>query len=122
MMQTKETSVNKWGSSLGVRLPREFIDLFSIKHKSKVKMEMKNGVLLVMPVVESRKRKPLAEILSAARQSGEWDGTPAEINPDERHCLDSPSVGAEVVQYDYGYTAQRYKNYGVYPVRTYSGG
>jgi antitoxin component of MazEF toxin-antitoxin module len=97
MMQAKETRVNKWGSSLGVRLPREFTDLFGIEHKSKVQMEMKNGVLLVMPIIESRKRKPLAEILSAALESGEWDGTPAEINSADRELLDSPSVGAEVV-------------------------
>ncbi|MCL1843663.1 MAG: AbrB/MazE/SpoVT family DNA-binding domain-containing protein [Defluviitaleaceae bacterium] len=100
MMQTKETRVNKWGSSLGIRLPREFTDLFGIEHKSKVQMEMKNGGLLVIPVVESRKRKPLAEILSEALDIGEWDGTPAEINPEERQWLDSPSIGAEVVQYE----------------------
>jgi hypothetical protein len=63
-------------------------------------MEMKNGVLLVMPIIESRKRKPLAEILSAALDSGEWDGTPAEINSEDRELLDCPSVGAEVVRYD----------------------
>jgi len=100
MMQARETSVNKWGSSLGVRLPREFTDLFNIKHKSNVKMEMKNGVLLVMPVTEMRKRKPLAEILSEKLDKGEWDGTPAEITTEDSEWLDSPSVGAEVVQYD----------------------
>jgi len=100
MMQARETSVNKWGSSLGVRLPREFTDLFNIKHKSNVKMEMKNGVLLVMPVTEMRKRKPLAEILSEKLDTGEWDGTTAEITIEDSEWLNSPSVGAEVVQYD----------------------
>ena len=100
MMQAKETRVNKWGSSLGVRLPLEYTELFGIKHKSKVQMEIKNGVLIVMPVVESRKRRPLAEILSEALANGEWDGIPAEINSEERQWLDSPSIGAEVVQYD----------------------
>jgi len=100
MMQTKETKVNKWGSSLGVRLPREFTDLFGIEDKSKVQMGMKNGVLFVMPIAESRRRKPLAEILSAAIDSGEWDGTPAETGDEERQWLDSPSIGAEVVQYE----------------------
>ena len=100
MMQPRETSVNKWGSSLGVRLPREFTDLFDIKHKSNVKMEMKNGVLLVKPVIEMRKRKPLAEILVEKFDKGEWDGTPAEITIEDNEWLNSPSVGAEVVQYD----------------------
>jgi len=100
MMEAREASVNKWGSSLGVRLPREFTDLFNIKHKSNVKMEMKDGVLLVMPVTEMRKRKPLAEILFEKIDKGEWDGTPAEITSEDSEWLNNPSVGAEVVQYD----------------------
>jgi len=100
MMQARETSVNKWGSSLGVRLPKEFTDLFNINHKSNVKIEMKNGSLLVTPVTEMRKRKPLAEILSEKLDKGEWDGTPAEITIEDSEWLNSPSVGAEVVQYD----------------------
>ena len=99
-MQAKETRVNKWGSSLGVRLPREFTDLFGIEHKSKVQMEIKNGALLVMPIVESRKRKPLAEILAAAADNGEWDGTPAEISHEDKEWLDNPSVGAEIVNHE----------------------
>ncbi|MCL1844532.1 MAG: AbrB/MazE/SpoVT family DNA-binding domain-containing protein [Defluviitaleaceae bacterium] len=100
MMQARETSVNKWGSSLGIRLPREFTDLFNIKHKSNVKIEMKNDVLLVTPVTEMRKRKPLAEILFDKLEKGEWDGTPAEITIEDNEWLSSPSVGAEVVKYD----------------------
>ena len=100
MMQARETSVNKWGSSLGIRLPKEFTDLFNIKHKSNVKMEMKNGVLLVMPVTEMRKRKPLAQILAEERDKGEWDGTPAEITIEDSEWLNSLAVGAEVVPYE----------------------
>ena len=100
MMKVKETSVNKWGSSLGIRLPREFTDFLSIEHKSKVLVEIKNGILHITPVIEPRKRKPLAEILSAALDSGEWDGTPTIITPEDREWLDNPDLGAEVVQYD----------------------
>ena len=100
MMQAKETKVNKWGTSLGVRLPKEFTDHFGIKHKSKIQMEMKNGVLQITPVTEPRVRKPLAEILAAASENGTWDGTPAEITAEDREWLDAASVGAEVVDYD----------------------
>ena len=100
MMQARETRVNKWGTSLGIRLPKEFTDLFGIEHKSKIQMEMKNGVLQIIPIVEPRKRKPLAEILTAAQENGTWDGAPAEITKEEKEWLDTPSVGAEVVQYD----------------------
>ena len=100
MIQARETRVNKWGTSLGIRLPKEFTDLFGIKHKSKIKMEIKNGVLQITPITEPRKRKPLAEILATARENGTWDGMPAEITTEEREWLDTPSVGAEVVEDD----------------------
>ena len=100
MLQAKETNVNRWGTSLGIRLPKEFTDLFNIKHKSKVQLVMSDGILQVIPIAEPRKRKQLSEILSAAHESGTWDGTPAEITEEDREWLDSPSIGAEVVQYD----------------------
>jgi len=56
--------------------------------------------MLVMPVTEMRKRKPLAEILSEKLDKGEWDGMPAEITIEDSEWLNSPSVDAEVVQYD----------------------
>ena len=46
------------------------------------------------------KRKTLAEILSEKLDKGEWDGTPTEIAIEDNEWLNSPSVGAEVVQYD----------------------
>ena len=97
MMQTRETRVNKWGTSLGVRLPKEFTDLFGIEHKSKIKMEMKDGALQITPVTEPRKRKPLSEILNEAQENGTWDGKPAVITAEDREWLDMPSVGDEVV-------------------------
>ena len=99
-MQAKETRVNKWGSSLGIRLPKEFTDIFGIEHKSKILMQIKDGILEIIPITEPRKRKPLAEILTAAQENDTWDGLPAEITTDEREWLDAPSVGAEVIQYD----------------------
>ena len=47
------------------------------------------------PITEPRARKPLAEILAAARERGTWDGTPAEITAEDREWLDTPSVGME---------------------------
>lgn len=99
-MPAREARVTQWGTSLGIRLPREFTELCQLKHRSAVQMEIKNGSLLVTPIVKPRIRKPLSEILSAAIESGEWDGKPAEITEEDRIWLDSPSVGAEVVPYD----------------------
>jgi hypothetical protein len=66
----------------------------------KVQLEIKNGALQVIPIIEPRRRKPLSEILADALENRDWDGTPAEITDEDRVWLDSPSVGAELVQYD----------------------
>jgi len=52
-----------------------------IDHKSKVQLEVKDGVLQVIPI---RKRKPLAEILAAAQKNGTWDGTPPELTEEDK--------------------------------------
>lgn len=98
-MPAREARVTQWGTSLGIRLPKEFTELCKLKHKSVVKMEIRNGTLLVIPVAETHVRKPLSEILAAALERGEWDGKAAEITEEDRLWLDSPSVGKEEVPY-----------------------
>jgi len=100
MMPAREARVTQWGTSLGIRLPKEFTDLFDLKHRSMVRMELRDGVLQVMPVDRPHNRKPLSEILATSLEDGTWDGAPAEMTTEDREWLDSPSVGAEVVQYD----------------------
>ena len=100
MTLTREARVTQWGTSLGIRLPKEFTEHCNLKHKSTVRMEIKDDTLLVMPLIESRKRTPLAQILAQALARGEWDGKPAELTDEDKTWLDSPSVGSEVVSYD----------------------
>jgi len=92
-----EAIVSSWGTSLGIRIPKEFTDILGISRKSKVQLEMKNGVLQVTPI---RMRKPLAEILAEAKKDGTWDGMPPEATAEDRGWLDMPSIGAEVVEYE----------------------
>ena len=100
MTLMREARVTQWGTSLGIRLPKEFTELCNLKHKSTVRMEMKEGVLLVVPLIESHKRKPLADILAEALECGDWDGKPAKLTDEDRTWLDSPSIGAEVIEYE----------------------
>ena len=62
-----ETRVMKWGANLGIRLPKEFAEQCNLKHKSFVKMDMRDGILRIIPVHKTRERIPLAEILKRAR-------------------------------------------------------
>lgn len=100
MVQPREARVATWGTSLGIRIPKEFATVLDVEDRSKVQLEIKNGVLQIVPIVERRKRKPLEQILSTISESGAWDGAPAEITTEDREWLDSPSIGAEAVQYD----------------------
>ena len=97
MIAPNEAKVTQWGTKLGIKLPKEFTSKFNLKHKSTVRIEIRDGILLVMPPPESRKRKPLADILASGTEKGEWNGEPAEISEEDRLWLDSPSEGAEVV-------------------------
>jgi len=97
MVLTREAKITKWGTSLGIRLPKEFTDICELEEKSIVRMEIRNGILYVIPTKEPRKRKPLAKILETALKNGTWDGTPAEITSETREWLDNHSIGAEVV-------------------------
>ena len=99
-MPTREARVTKWGTSLGIRLPKEFTDLCKLEHRSVVRMEIRDGALIVIPAIEPRRRRSLAEILAEAKENGSWNGKPAEITQEDREWLDMPSVGAEVVPYD----------------------
>ena len=96
MMPAKEARVTQWGTSLGIRLPKEFTDLSGLKHKSLVQMEIKNGVLQVMPIKGQRYHIPLAERMEKALEDGTWDGKPAEITKEDREWLDMPSIGEEI--------------------------
>ena len=96
MMPAKEARVTQWGTSLGIRLPKEFIDLVGLTHKSIVKVEIINGVLQVKPIKTKRNHIPLAERMEKALADGTWDGKLAEITKEDREWLDMPSVGEEV--------------------------
>ena len=100
MMPTKTLTVSNWGGNMGVRLPKDFAEIVGIEYKSKVQAKVVDGAIMIFPIKTSHKRKPLSEILATALKNGDWDGTPAEITDEDRAWLNTPSVGAEVVQYD----------------------
>jgi len=93
---TKEVRVTPWGTSLGIRLPKEFIDLIGLKPQSLVQIEVIDGALKVKPTQPKRQHIPLAERMKKATEDGTWDGKPATITKEDIEWLDMPSVGEEV--------------------------
>ncbi len=47
------TRIQKWGNSLALRIPKSFADEVGLEQDTSVEVSLKNGKLIVAPVVES---------------------------------------------------------------------
>ena len=54
-----KTMVQKWGNSLGIRIPSVYVKEFDLKGGSSVEITQKNGNIVIVP-----KRNTLEELLS----------------------------------------------------------
>ena len=97
MTLAKETRIMRWGAGLGIRLPKEFSDFIGLKHRSLIRMEVKNGILQVIPIAAQRIHIPLTERMEKALANGTWDGKPAEITDEDKEWLNMPPVGKELL-------------------------
>ena len=61
------TKIQKWGNSLGVRIPRSCADEANVVAGSVVDVSVRNGVLVVRPVGGRKYR--LADLLQAVKRS-----------------------------------------------------
>jgi antitoxin MazE len=76
MMRTK---VQKWGNSLAFRIPKVYADEIRIEANASIDMTMKDGALIITPVVENQ--SALEELLARVTEENihhEWDTGPAE--------------------------------------------
>ena len=87
MVRARETRVTQRGSGFSVRLPSELVEFVGLKRNSKVRVELSNGSLQVVPVKAKRRHIPLAERMEKALASGTWDGSPYEITQEDRLWL-----------------------------------
>ena len=60
------TTVQKWGNSLGIRVPKAIAEQLHLEQGSKIEFETSNGVLTVRPVRPRRLRSKytLQEVLA----------------------------------------------------------
>lgn len=72
--------VAKWGNSLGLRIPRGFVEALRLQERSSVDVVVENGALVVRPVV--------------VRKKYDLDTLIAGINDENRH--DEVRTGASV--------------------------
>lgn len=73
------TKVQKWGNSLALRIPKVYADEIRIEANASIDMTMKDGVLIITPVVENQ--SAFEKLLAGVTEENihhEWDTGPAE--------------------------------------------
>jgi antitoxin MazE len=81
------TTVQKWGNSLGIRLPKAVAEQVNLQNGSEVEFDTSNGVLTIRPVRRRRRSKyRLSELLS--KYKGPYP---------HRGVFNDPPVGKELL-------------------------
>jgi len=62
MANVRTMRVNKWGNSLGIRFPSEFVDLVQLKEKSLVEIKAVGEKLVITKIDEKAPRKTIQEL------------------------------------------------------------
>ena len=61
------TTVQKWGNSLGIRIPKSVAEQVDLRTGTEVEFETTGGVLIVRPSRTRRRRHTLAALLAKAK-------------------------------------------------------
>ena len=63
-MTARTMRVNRWGNSLGIRFPSEFVDNAQLKEKSLVEIVSDGDRLIITKVKEKEPRKTIQELFA----------------------------------------------------------
>jgi len=61
-MTTKTMTVNKWGNSLGIRFPNDFVNFVGLKEKSIVEIKTNGEQLIITKLADREPRKTIQEL------------------------------------------------------------
>lgn len=80
------TTVSKWGTSLGVRLPSSFAKVLGLKAGDEVEIVLAGNALML----KAASRAPTMAELYAS-----WDGRPYKLGREDRQWLNGAPTGNE---------------------------
>jgi antitoxin MazE len=81
------TTVQKWGNSLGIRVPKAVAEQVDLKTGSRIQFDVHDGVLTIRPLRQRRRSKyKLSELLA------KWQGPYPH-----KGLFDDPPVGRELI-------------------------
>jgi len=83
-------TIQKWGNSQAIRLPKAVLETASIKENEQVHILAERNQIIIKKSRKHREHIPLAERLK------DWNGQPYELNDEDKAWLDLEPVGDEV--------------------------
>ena len=84
------TTIQKWGNSQAIRLPKAILETASIKENEQVQILAEQGKIVIIKPRSKREHIPLAERLKGRNVK------PYELNTEDKKWLDLEPVGDEV--------------------------
>jgi antitoxin MazE len=73
------TTVQKWGNSLGIRVPKSIAEQVNLTNGTEVEFETSNGVLTIRPKRKRRSKLKLSDLLAKVKGPSphrEWANDP----------------------------------------------
>ena len=67
------SKIQKWGNSLGVRIPKTIADKVKLNENSKVEIEYKNENIIIIPIREKYSLEQLLKKINKSNLHGEED-------------------------------------------------
>jgi len=82
-------TIQKWGNSQAVRLPKVMLETASIKENEQVQIFAERNQIVIKKTRNRREHIPLVERLK------DWDGQPYKLNSEDKAWLELEPVGNE---------------------------
>ncbi len=72
--------IQKWGNSLGVRIPKNIIETIELEENSEVEIETKDGAIIIFP---KQKKQSLSSLLNQITKSNLHKADEDEVEGNE---------------------------------------
>lgn len=83
------TTVNRWGTGYGIRVPKSILEIFPLDDKQKLDVRIEGD-----KIIFSHQKEPHKTFREYLDEFG-WDGKAQELSGEDREWLDAPFVGEE---------------------------
>lgn len=71
------TTIQKWGNSQGVRLPKVILEMANLNENDTVELKVEDGKVIISPVKEHRTLKERIAEYEGDYRTHEWDTGPS---------------------------------------------